>query len=161
MRCGSNLWRRLAIVALAGTLVVPVSAAFAQRGRGVRHGGSAWHWSGGGWHGGGWHRGGWGWGFGLGVVVPPLYAWPSPYYYAAPPYYPPPVYYPPPTYYPPQPAYPYPYGYQYENAPGYYTSGVPAQSYSSQPYPQPGYRYPPAPDPTNCGTPYEPKPCKR
>jgi hypothetical protein len=134
---------RIAVVALALTVAFPMGAAqsWGWRGGGGWHGGGGWGWGGGGccWRGGGWgwRGGGWGWGFGL--TLPPLYYAPPPYYY------PPPVYYPPPAYY----SYPS-YGY----APGSYGSG-------GTTYAQPGYGGLLRPDPTNCGTPDQWKPCPR
>jgi hypothetical protein len=152
---------RIAVVALALTVALPIAGARAQwhggggnwgwRGGGGnwgwRGGGGNWGWRGGGW---GWRGGGWGWGgpaFGL-SIVPPLYYAPPPYYY--PPYYPPPVYSPPPAYY-------YPSGSPYGYPPGY--SG--GTTFNQQPYGQPGYSGLRPPDPNNCGTPDEPKPCPR
>jgi hypothetical protein len=150
---------RLAIAMMASAMTLAVLPAHAQwRGR-AWHGG-AWHGGWGGWHGGwGWHGPGWRWGgVSVGVVAPPFYyGWP---FYPPAAYYPPPAaYYPPPAYYPPA----YPYGY-YPNAyaPGYYGYASPPTAYSApQAYAQQGYGTSPALDPNNCGTPDEPKPCRR
>jgi hypothetical protein len=141
-----TLWFSLiAAVAFALTAATPMVGAQAQwRGGGGWHGGGGswngggWGWRGGGW---GWRGGGWGWSFGL--AIPPLYYWPPPYYY------PPPVYYLPPAYYPSGS----PYGY-----PPYGPGGT---TFSQQPYSRPGYSGLRPPDPNNCGTPDEPKPCPR
>jgi hypothetical protein len=153
---------RIAVVALALTVALPIAGAQAQwhgGGGGWHGGGGGWHGGGGGWHGGGgnwgwrgggwgWRGGGWGWGWGgpaFGLsIVPPLYYAPPPYYY------PPPVYSPPPAYY-------YPSGSPYGYPPGY--SG--GTTFNQQPYGQPGYSGLRPPDPNNCGTPDEPKPCPR
>jgi hypothetical protein len=91
--------------------------------------------------------GGWGWGGpAFGFAVPP-------FYYSPPYYYPPPVYYPPPAYPP------YPSGSPYGYTPGYYGSG--GTTFNQQPYGQPGYSGLIRLDPNYCGTPVEPKPCRR
>jgi hypothetical protein len=157
---------RIAVVALALTVALPMVGAQAQR-----RGGGGWHgggWHGGGWHGGGWHGGGWGWrgggwgwrGGGWGWGGPAFGFAVPPFYYSPPYYYPPPVYYPPPTY----PPYPsgspsYPSGSPYGYPPGYYGSG--GTTFNQQPYGQPGYSGLIRQNPNNCGTPDEPKPCRR
>ena len=89
----SRLIRSIGMLAVAGTLLVPLAASAAQQwqrgghGGGEHHGGGGnWGRGGGGWRGGGGYYGG-GPVFGLGIAIapPPVYHAPPPVYYAPPP----------------------------------------------------------------------------